>query len=133
MSYLPETVLKRKEAIDAPNGPHDDDSVDLSVYNDIQIIGRSPVQRSIRSEQWGGQAGDEYSVRPLAGFGEVIDVPQGSLEKDYEIVSIPERVQAQVEVRRVQELGATPEQQFAALDNGPKSEERVPTPLGPDA
>lgn len=128
MAYVPGTILTRKQPIDPPDS---EDSIDLSVYNRIEIIGRSPVQRGIRPAEWTGQAGDEYSIKPFEAFGEVIDTPQGALEKDYDVVTIPERPTIQRETLTVLEPGPSPEQQFAAEQSGPKSDHRVETPLAP--
>lgn len=117
MSYTPATRLSRLEPIEAPVDASEDGVVDLSVYNEVEVVGHSPVQRQVRSAEWTGQAGDLYSIKPLAGFGEVIDVEQGRLEKDYEITYEPElAAPAQVEVRRIKQQGPSPEQVFAAAE-----------------
>lgn len=126
MSYIPTTRLERKEPFEVP----DDESADLTVYNEVEVIGRSPVQRGARSGEWSEQGGDLYSIKPLSGFGEVVDVGEKRLEKEYSVTYIPERTDQTIEVHRIHDAGPTPEQVFAE-QSGPKSPERVATPLAP--
>lgn len=105
MSHRPGTVLCRKEPFDAgaPDAP----------YNEVEVIGPSPVQRQVRSSEFVGQLGDLLSVRP-SSFGPVIDVPQGQLQRDYDVVSIPPPPQIDRQIVEHFVPGPSPEEQFAA-------------------
>jgi hypothetical protein len=127
MSYATGTILSRKEPFEEPA----DDSPDLRPYNEIKVIGPSPVQTNARAAEWTGQAGDNISVIPT-DFGEVIDRPQGELQKDYDVTFIPESNQPLTHTVTVQELGPSPEETFSAVEaeEGLKqSEEREETPF----
>lgn len=127
MSYVPGTILSRKESFEEPT----DGTPDLRVYNEIKIIGQSPVQGTARSAEWSGQEGDNISIIPT-DFGEVLDVPFGQLQKEYDVVSIPENNEPLTHTVTVQELGPSPEQQFksAEAQQGLKqSTERQETPF----
>lgn len=114
MSYLPGTHLQRKNFVEPPEGEND---VDISVYNEIEIIGRSPVSRQIKEAEWGGQQGEAICIKPLKEFGAVIEVPQGQLERDYDATFIPDNtIPAEVVVRRVTDFGPSPEEIFAAAE-----------------
>lgn len=129
MSYQPRTRLTRKTFIEPPE---DAVTPDLSPYNEVEVIGRSPVARTVRSEEWGGQQGDEYSIKPLAGFGEVIDTVQGILERDYDVTYVPELTEAEREVVRITDAGPTPEDRFRADEDGESTGEREQTPFATD-
>jgi hypothetical protein len=116
MSYTPTTRLARREPVEPPENI-EDGAVDLSVYNEVEIIGHSPVQRGVRAAEWTGQQGDLYSVKPITGFGEIIEVAQGQLEKDYEATFIPElSAPAEIQVTRIKQAGPSPEQRFKQLE-----------------
>lgn len=116
MTYIPNTVLRRKEPFEGENF-NDELGVDLSVFNEVRVVGQSPVVEAGRASEWEGEAGKEVSVTPTS-FGPVVDRPQGELERDYEIVSVPEIDLAIQQPTAVREIpGPTPEQQFAAAAN----------------
>lgn len=129
MSYAPGTVLARKEPFEEPA----DGAPDLRPYNEIQVIGSSPVRSSARSAEWSGQQGDNISVIPT-DFGEVIDRPFGELQKDYEVVSIPpDNGRPLTHTVTVAKPGPSPEEQFKAVEAEKglaQSSERQPTPFG---
>jgi hypothetical protein len=130
VSYKPGTILERKTPFKEP----EDGKPDLRPYNEVEVIGHSPVQTTTRATEWTGQAGDNLSIRPTS-FGPVIDRPAGELQRDYNVVSIaePERIDRQV-VERV-EPGPSPEEQFAkqALERGDEAPRREVPPADPDA
>lgn len=108
MSYKPETILERKVPFEAPAEGEDD----LRPYNEVRVIGQSPVQSGVRVGEWVGQQGDLISVAPT-GFGPVVDRPAGELERDYTIKWEPplRMVDRQIIERVIP--GPSPEQQFA--------------------
>lgn len=126
MSFQPGTILSRREPFGEPEG----DAPDLRPYNEIEVVGPSPVQTATRASEWTGQLGDNLSVKPTS-FGAVVDRSQGELQRDYEVVSVPEPVRYERGVVEVIEPGPSPEEQFAAAaaERGEeKSEQRVATP-----
>lgn len=129
MAYQQGTVLARKEPFEEPE---DDTSPDQTPYNEVVVIGSSPVQANVRAEEWAGQQGDNISVRP-ASFGEVVDLPQGRLEQEYQIVSVPEVEKNLTHTIEQIQPGPSPEDNFrteASESGAVKSEERQETPLG---
>jgi hypothetical protein len=130
--YVAGTVLRRKEPFD--DVERDDDGIpineseeDFTPYNELVVIGQSPVQVAGRKSEWAGQAGDDVSVKPTS-FGDVVDRPQGELERDYTIVSIPERPKNLTHTVEVVEPGPAPEDIFAA-DSPEPTGERAETPF----
>lgn len=129
MAYQSGTILSRKEPFIEPE---DDTSPDQTPYNEVIVIGASPVQNSVRAAEWSGQQGDSISVRPTS-FGEVVDFPQGQLEAEYSVVSIPERAKNLTHTVEEAEPGPSPEDTFRAeaiAAGEEQSDERVETPLG---
>jgi len=127
VSYPAGTILSRKVPFEEPESGEPD----LTAYNDIQIIGPSPIQTNVRMGEWVGQQGDKLSFKPLS-FGEVLDRPQGELEQDYEVVSEPAKVRPLTHTIEVIEPGPSPESIFRAEDAAAglvKSETRQETPL----
>lgn len=105
MNYTIGTILQRKEPFDTP---------DLEPYNEIRVIGNSPVQTQGRASEWEGQLGENISIAPTS-FGGVKDRPFGELERDYEVVSIPEPPSA-LPPQTIQRIapGPSPEDTFRA-------------------
>lgn len=130
MSYKAGTILERKEPFKEP----EDGKPDLRPYNEVEVIGQSPVQVATRATEWTGQAGDNISVKPTT-FGAVIDRPFGELQRDYSVVSIPERKRVDRQIVEEIEPGPSPEEQFQAnaLERGDKTERREVPPPDPDA
>lgn len=126
MSYKPGTILVRKEPFEAT------EDQDFTPFNEIEIIGNSPVQTGVRQEEWGGQQGDQISIRPTS-FGPVVDRPAGELQRDYDIKSIPAPVKFTQQQVEIQEPGPSPEEQFSAvaakLGGKPKASTRQRTSL----
>lgn len=112
MNYKPDTILTRIEQLDADD--------DRAPYNNVRVIGPSPVSTSVRAAEWSGQAGEAVSVEPQDGFGPVVDMPQGMLARDYTIVSEPEVAKIQRQIIERVLPGPSPEEQFAAAQSGEK-------------
>lgn len=103
MSYLPGTILKRKEPVG--------DALD-----DLRVVAPSPM-RDASVDAWQGSGGDAVIVTPNAVFGgnEILPLDVGAAE--YDVVSVPEtNIQSNnlppEPDRNAPQL--TPEQQFAA-------------------
>lgn len=127
MNFPAGTILSRKVPFTEPeNG-----DADLTAYNEIVIIGPSPVQTNVRMGEWTGQQGDKISLKPTS-FGEVLDRPQGELEQDYEIVFSPAKIRPLAHTVEVVEPGPSPESVFRASDDAEgrvRSNTRQETPL----
>jgi hypothetical protein len=123
VSYQRGTILKRKNLFKEPKTG----AVDMRAYNEVEVIGPSPVQTNVRSAEWGDQGGDNISIKPTT-FGEVLDRPERELERDYEVVSTPDEPDLNLTVTRVKP-GPSPEDIFRAEDMRPQSEKREETPL----
>lgn len=106
MSYKPGTILARKEPVPASDP-------EAAQYNVIRVVGPSPVQSGVRSEEFAGQAGDELTITPHLDFGPNVDQPEGALQRDYNVVSEPPPVVMERGEVTVLEPGDTPEQVFA--------------------
>lgn len=130
MSYQPGTILKRRVEFEEPA----EGKPDLRPYNEVEVIGQSPVQTAVRESEWTGQSGDSISVRPTS-FGQVIDRPFGELQRDYEVVSIPERKVIDRQVVEQVEPGPSPEEVFQreAVESGQEAKRRdvPPDPNAP--
>lgn len=110
MSYKPGTILERKEPFVAPD--EDAEEPDLTPYNEIKVIGPSPVTAQGAPGEWGGVTAAAISVQPTS-FGPVIDKPLGELQRDYTVVQEPEPVPLERgEVVEI-EYGESPEEVFA--------------------
>jgi hypothetical protein len=110
-TYATGTVLSRKT-------PYDEDD-EKAVYNEVTVVGPSTVNTTERVEEWAGESGNLITVTPIE-FGAPQDLPQGALQEQYEIVSIPEAPAPVVpfQVNDAPDPGLTAEQQFqrAALE-----------------
>lgn len=123
MSYTPGTILSRKT-------PFEDDN--LTAYNEVEVIGPSPVQTGVRSSEFAGQLGDNLSVKPAgSGFGEVIDRPFGELQRDYDVKSAPAPRRLDRGEVSIVEPGPSPEEVFAAESGETPAVE--PVELDPNA
>jgi hypothetical protein len=128
VSYKAGTILTRKTPFAVPE--EDSDAPDLTAYNEVEVIGPSPVSTAVRETEWVGQAGTNLSIKPTS-FGAVIDRPFGELQRDYDVKSIPPPPAIDRQVIERPEPGLSPEEQFAALE-GPTPEVE-PTPVDPNA
>lgn len=89
-------------------------------YNEIKVIGLSPIQEVGRSTEWQGQKGSWVSISPETSFDKVIDRPFGELQRDYEVVSIPEPPAQPTPHRKgppPAANGPTPEDAFRAIES----------------
>jgi len=87
MAYTPGTILKRV----APFLPPEDETEpDLTVYNEVVVIGQSQVVTPVPEDEavWGGTQAEDWTIAPTS-FGAPVDRKAGQLEEDYEVVSIP--------------------------------------------
>lgn len=129
MSYKSGTILTRREPFEVPE--EGSDKPDFTAYNEVEVIGHSPVSTAVRDTEWTGQQGDNISIKPTS-FGAVIDRPFGELRRDYDVKSIPEPRAIDRQVIEVAEPGPSPEEQFAALEGPTPEREPAPAPR-PDA
>lgn len=85
-------------------------------YDEVEVLGESPVHHGVYAEQWSGTNGQGVVLRPLTDFGTTLDEPFGKLTRLYDVQSVPDAVERQVTVKVIQQadLGPSPEEQFAA-------------------
>jgi hypothetical protein len=106
--YTVGTVLKRREPLDEAD--------ELHIYNEVEVVAQSEVTSNAPS-QWQGQAGLGVLLSPLVAFGEVVDRPYGEVERDYEVVSVPDYEEPVIEKPRVVAAkGLSPEEAFQKAD-----------------
>jgi hypothetical protein len=105
VSYQPGTILTRKELKKLPDGS-------LDPFNEVKVIGPSPVSTGVRSEEFTGQQGEAISIQPTS-FGPTIDKFFGELQSEYDVTSIPEPPAIQAGTVTPVSPGPTPEEQFA--------------------
>lgn len=134
--YAANTILALKEP--KSKGTPGEDDYEPFAYDEVQVVGPSPVNHGLRSAEWTGTHGQGVVIMPLTSFGSVLDEPYGKLVKLYDVKELPEQVVVTREapVRIIDaasaEAGRTPEEVFAeeapalvASQNG----KRVRTPL----
>lgn len=110
MTYVPGTILTRTEPFTDESGPDDQD---LTVYNEVKVVGPSPVVEMGKASEWEGAAGSGVLIQPI-DFGPTLDRPQGELERDYDVKSIPEAQPVTAQQTAVREQpGPSPEETFA--------------------
>lgn len=126
--YAPGTILQLKE-------PRSTDENKFP-YDEVEVIGESPIHHGIYAEEWVGANGSGVIVRPLTDFGTTLDEPFGKLQRLYSVKTLPPPVERQVNVRVIQQadLGPSPEDVFAEeAKNGDgrkvKQKERNTSPL----
>lgn len=124
MPYPPGTILSRKEPFELSE---DETEKDLTPYNEVQVIGQSPIQKNVRAGEWVGQAGENVSIKPTS-FGDVVDKPQGELDRDYDVLSEPPKRRPLTHTVEVVEPGPAPEEVFRAQQDH-QSVDREQTPL----
>lgn len=101
MSYLPNTVLTRRET--------KGDALDV-----VHVVGISPIKQASLAE-WSGATGEHVIVAPHVEFGSNEIVPLTVLQAQYEVTEIPEVEEPAPSPSgrgRVNQT-LTPEQQFA--------------------
>jgi hypothetical protein len=103
VSYTIGTILTRKKPFKTK---------EREPFNEIRVIGNSPIQTLGRASEWQGQAGEDISVTST-GFSAVVDRALGELERDYDVLSIPEEpvIAPPDTIQRVQP-GPSPEEVF---------------------
>jgi hypothetical protein len=122
--YATETVLERKEP--AKEGTA------AFPYNEVEVIGQSPIDHA--GTGWEGSNSEGVILRPVAGFGGVIDEPLGKVQELYKVKFVPEKEIAEPKLRiidaQTSEAGPTPEETFKEEAPGEPSVdgERVRTP-----
>lgn len=119
--YAPDTILTRKEPLPEadPAGKTDEERAGhaLACFNELRVVGASPVQTSGALAEWQGGASAGVIVQPT-GFGPTVDRPLGELQRDYDVTFTPERnLNLQNTVRVIDahssEAGMSPEEVFA--------------------
>lgn len=121
--YEEGTILVLKE-------PHDPDpeTGEPFPYNEVEVIGASPVSWGGRSE-WSGAAAAGVLIKPgpNSNFGSVLDEPLGKLQALYSVKEVPVREIVQAPIRVINQnsaaAGPTPEEVFAAEAPGKAPEE----------
>lgn len=88
-------------------------------YNEVEVIGPSPVVHSDPNSPWQGGDAVGVIIRPLSDFAGNLDEPLGKLKQLYDVVSIPEAIETPIE-RTIKvidattnQAGETPEEVFA--------------------
>lgn len=119
--YEPDTILELKE-----QQPPDDETGEEFAYNRVRVVGQSPINHGVKSEEWVGASGQGVIIVPLSNHGSTLDEPYGKLTKLYNVVEVPVReapVQAPVRVINSTSgsAGPTPEEVFAEKAPGTPS------------
>lgn len=109
-------------------------------YNQVEVVGPSPVSHTASSGDWEGPEAAGVIVQPVTNFGSTLDEPFGKLTALYDVESIPEpEVITDSKVRVIDahsaQAGPTPEEVFKAEAPGAPPEEgqrraRTSSPLG---
>lgn len=129
--YAKDTILKLKEQREPDKG------VEFP-YNRVRVVGESPVSHGGTTE-WSGRAASGVIIEPIASFGGNLDEPFGKLQQLYDVESLPEAREADIQpkIRVVNsataEAGPTPEEVFAAAAPGepsPRAKRAAKSPLG---
>ena len=115
--YERNTVLTLKN----PRDP-DPETGEEFAYNEVEVIGPSPINHGASNAEWEGPGGAGVIVSPLSNFGATLDEPNGTLVALYDGKSVPETVVEELKLRVInstsQSAGPTPEEQLAAAAPG---------------
>jgi len=77
MTYLPDTILARKE-------PKND------IYDRVRVIGASPTTFAVpEGAHWGTGGGRGILLQPVDDFGANVDIPLGEVQDAYKVVTEP--------------------------------------------
>jgi hypothetical protein len=119
--YADNTILTLKVQRDP-----DKETGEAFAYNQVKVIGRSPISHAHKGKWQGGDA-EGVILSPLSNFGGTLDEPFGKCVQLYDVESIPERViNAPQPIRVIDaqsaEAGPTPEEIFAKEAPGAKPE-----------
>lgn len=121
--YEPETILELKEQREP-----DEETGEEFPYNQVKVIGPSPINHGISSEEWVGADGAGVILSPITNFGTTLDEPLGKVQALYNVVSVPDHeVDADPKIRVINSTsgsaGPTPEEVFKAEAPGVPPEE----------
>jgi hypothetical protein len=101
------TILKRREPVEG----------EFAKFNEVEVVAQSEVSSSAYTQDWNGQNAEGVLLTSVLEFSEVIDRPYGELERDYEIVSIPEEDEPVVEKpKKAKASQLSPEDAFRRAD-----------------
>lgn len=132
--YESDTILALKEQ--RPNDPETDEPF---AYNEVKVIGESPVSHADKGD-WTGDDARGVIIVPLSNFGGTLDEPFGKLRQIYDVKSAPVvEVGVEPKIRVYDGTKSspdrpTPEQVFQTEAPGVAPEpgqKRARTPLGP--
>jgi hypothetical protein len=135
--YATGTILKlRNPKPDVEVGEGEEKHSHPFPYNEVRVLGVSPLNHSTIDSEWVGQQGQGVIIEPISSFGSNLDEPFGKLQDLYEVVSMPEPqvIENTVRVVTPAEAGPSPEDKFASdqkAEGIKKSEKRVATPISP--
>lgn len=124
--YQPDTILRLKELRSTPEVPFP--------YDRVRVINQSPIDHGTTGSAWTGANGQGVIITPLTDFASTIDEPYGKLQRLYEVEELPAKLVAPTPVLTViepNELGASPEDVFAAEADVDGEDGRVGKPVEP--
>ncbi len=131
--YAADTILTLKA-----QRPPDDETDEAFAYNQVRVIGESPVQHTSKGEYVGPDARGVIVV-PMSNFGGTLDEPFGKLRQLYDVSEMPDTtIQPPSPIRVIDsstaQAGPTPEEVFR--DEAPGSapepgQKRGRTPISP--
>ncbi len=116
--YETNTILTLKDQ--RPNDPETDE---VFPYNEVRVIGPSPVTHAGIGE-WSGQGAAGVIIEPTSNFGSNLDEPFEKLVALYDVKTLPPAQEIAVgpSVIPVTKPGPTPEEVFAQKAPGVKPE-----------
>lgn len=119
--YEPGTILSLKEQRDP-----DEETDEPFPYNQVKVIGPSPVSWHKDSE-WSGASAAGVLLAPITNFGSTLDEPYGKIMALYDVKEIPVTEIEQPKIRVInsssQSAGPTPEEVFAIKAPGKPPQE----------
>ena len=114
--YEPGTILSLKKQRDP-----DPETNEAFPYNEVKVVGPSPVSWQKDSE-WSGASAAGVLLVPVTNFGSTLDEPYGKVQALYDVKEIPvveiEPPKIRVINSSSQSAGPTPEEVFAAKAPG---------------
>ena len=107
--YERNTVLTLKKPF-----PNDEETGEVFPYNEVRVIGESPISYAGAGE-WSGMAAQGVIIEPTSNFGSNLDEPLGKLQALYDVKELPAPVELPVgpSTVPVTRPGPTPEDVFA--------------------
>lgn len=132
--YENDTILTLKQQRDP-----DPETDEAFAYNEVRVVGRSPIDHGIAGGQWTGGDAVGVIITPLSNFGSTLDEPFGKLVALYDVKEIPvHEIQPASPVRVIDSstraAGPTPEDVFKVEAPGKAPEPgqiRGRTPVSP--